>query len=59
MKNIKLLVRCANCDADVVRNIADFTGRGVVDVDLMIEGEGFDCYECGKSTGVMLIKESF
>lgn len=59
MTEIKLAVSCENCDEEIVKRILDFTGKGIVDVDLMIEGEGFDCNNCGKNTAVLIHKESF
>lgn len=59
MTELKIKVSCANCDEDIYNSILDFTGEGVFDVDMMIEGEVFDCNRCGGSTGVMLMKESF
>jgi len=60
MKQINLITDCENCGEAITKRIADFTRADKINiyVDMEIQGDGFDCQNCGQNTSIILQKES-
>ena len=60
MKQLNLITDCENCGNEIIKRIADFTEGDGINLYLEeIEGDGFDCENCGENTSIILQKESY